>query len=178
MCWQARSPPPNPRNFAHLATNRGLMAEGQYLRSKAHLPKAARVCHAKSGNVVTRVLSTASVRRAGRFPALPYPPRGRLNLLQEFVACVVLVLSATVLVLVLETIAETTPHCYPPTTRSLSALDRLRGVLVSDHEIALRNKTAAASRRRLRVAFGFRSKSAAPYSTRCSRRMAIFCRPG
>ena len=51
---------------------------------------------------------------------------------------VVLVLSATVLVLVLvlERIAETTPHFHPRTTRCLSALDRLSGVLVSDREIA------------------------------------------
>ena len=56
---------------------------------------------------------------------------------------VVLVLSATVLVLVLERITETITHFYPRTTRSLSALDRLRGVLVSDHEIAWRNKSAS-----------------------------------
>ncbi|MEY2726080.1 MAG: hypothetical protein RLZZ458_1947 [Planctomycetota bacterium] len=68
--------------------------------------QAARVCHAKPGNVLTRVLSTASVRSAGRFPALPYPPGRRLNLLQEFVACVVLVLSARVLVLVLVLVLE------------------------------------------------------------------------
>ena len=62
---------------------------------------------------------------------------------------VVLVLSATVLVLVLvlvlETTAETTTHFNPRTPRCLSALDRLRGVPVSDREIAWRNKTAAAS---------------------------------
>ena len=63
--------------------------------------QAARVCHAKPGKDLTRALSTASVRSAGRFPALPYPPGRRLNLLQEFVACVVLVLSARVLVIVL-----------------------------------------------------------------------------
>jgi hypothetical protein len=66
-----------------LAINRGLMTQSQCLLSKAQLPKAARVCRAKPGNVVTRVLSTASVRRSGRFPALPYPPGGRLNLLQS-----------------------------------------------------------------------------------------------
>ena len=75
------------------------MTESPCLPSKAQLPKAARVCRTKPGNVVTRILSTASIKLSGRFPALPYPRGGRLNLL---VAWVVLVLSATVLVLVLE----------------------------------------------------------------------------
>ena len=80
----------------------------------------------------------------GRFPALPYPPGGRLNLLMSWV---VLVLCATVLVLVLvlERIAETRTHCHPQTTRCLSALDRSRGVLVSDREIARRIESSTST---------------------------------
>ncbi|MEY2727087.1 MAG: hypothetical protein RLZZ458_2954 [Planctomycetota bacterium] len=59
-----------------------------------------------------------------------------MNLRRERGASVVLVLSATVLVLVLETIADATTHFYPRTTRCLSIHDRLRGVLISDREIA------------------------------------------
>ena len=127
------------------------MTESPCLRSKPQLPKAARVCRAKPGNIVTRVLSTASVRRSGRFPALPYPPGGLMKLLQEFMSSVVLVLSATVLVLVLvlelvlETIAETRTHCHPRTARCLSALHRLPGVLVSDHEIASQIKSSTST---------------------------------
>ena len=70
-----------------------------------------------------------------------------MNLLQEFMSWVVLVLSATVLVLVLvlERIAETTTHSHLRTARCLSALDRLPGVLVSDHEIAWRIKSSTST---------------------------------
>jgi hypothetical protein len=47
--WVVGDQPPNPRDFAHSAINRGL--------------------------------STSSVKRSGRFPAQPYPPGGRMNLL-------------------------------------------------------------------------------------------------
>jgi hypothetical protein len=50
------------------------MTKRQHLRGQAQQPEVAGVCRAHPGFGVTKVLSTASVRRPGRFSALPYPP--------------------------------------------------------------------------------------------------------